>query len=103
MIPRQSSSNLPEAGELDDKGGEPPSAHQRLQPVIGIDDGSGQQLSQGTGKRLREILEEKRKRAGRYSSEDVHRALFEEPPEPRTLEELKEGVRQCMKDRHVRP
>lgn len=42
------------------------------------------------------------RRAGRYSSEDVHRALFEEPPEPRTLEELKEGVRQSVKTRHAR-
>ncbi|HEV2855770.1 MAG TPA: AbrB/MazE/SpoVT family DNA-binding domain-containing protein [Thermoanaerobaculia bacterium] len=42
------------------------------------------------------------RRAGRYSSEDVHRALFEEPPEPRTLEELKEGARQYVKGRHAR-
>lgn len=42
------------------------------------------------------------RRAGRYSSEDVHRALFEEPPEPRTLEELKEGVRRSVKARHAR-
>lgn len=42
------------------------------------------------------------RRAGRYTSEDVHRALFEKPPEPRTLEELKEGVRQSIRDRHAR-
>jgi AbrB family looped-hinge helix DNA binding protein len=42
------------------------------------------------------------RRAGRYTSEDVHRALFEEAPEPRTLEELKEGVRQYVKSRHAR-
>lgn len=42
------------------------------------------------------------RRAGRYSSEDVHRALFEEPPQPRTLEELKEGVRKSVKARHAR-
>ena len=82
MIPRQSSSDLPEGGEVDDEGGKHPSAHQQLQPFIGIDDSGGRQLSQGTGKRLRELLEEKRKRAERYSSEDVHRALFEEPPSP---------------------
>jgi len=40
------------------------------------------------------------RRAGRSTSEDVHRALFEEAPEPRTLEELKEGVRQSVKGRH---
>jgi hypothetical protein len=33
------------------------------------------------------------RKAGCYTSEDVHRALFDEMPEPRTLEELKEGVR----------
>lgn len=42
------------------------------------------------------------RRAGRYSSEDLHRALFEEAPEPRTLDELKEGVRQYVKTRHAR-
>jgi AbrB family looped-hinge helix DNA binding protein len=42
------------------------------------------------------------RRAGRYSSEDVHRALFDEPPAPRTLEELKEGVRLYVKGRHAR-
>jgi AbrB family looped-hinge helix DNA binding protein len=42
------------------------------------------------------------RRAGRYTSEDVHRALFEDAPEPRTLEELKEGVRRYVKSRHAR-
>lgn len=42
------------------------------------------------------------RRAGRYSSEDVHRALFEEPPETRTLEELKEGVWQSVRARPAR-
>jgi AbrB family looped-hinge helix DNA binding protein len=42
------------------------------------------------------------RRAGRYTSEDVHRALFPDAPEPRTLEELKEGVRQYVKGRHAR-
>lgn len=42
------------------------------------------------------------RRSGRYTSEDVHRALFEEAPKPRTLEELKEGVRQYVKARHAR-
>lgn len=30
------------------------------------------------------------RRAGLYTSEDVHRALFPEPPQARTLEELKD-------------
>jgi AbrB family looped-hinge helix DNA binding protein len=40
------------------------------------------------------------RRASRYSSEDVHRAVFPEKPEPRTLEELEAGVRQYVKSRH---
>jgi hypothetical protein len=39
-----------------DEEGEHLSAYQRLQPFIGIADSGGQQLSQGTGKRLRELL-----------------------------------------------
>jgi bifunctional DNA-binding transcriptional regulator/antitoxin component of YhaV-PrlF toxin-antitoxin module len=43
------------------------------------------------------------RRTNRYTSEDVHRVLFEEAPEPRLLEELKEGVRQYVKcRRHAR-
>jgi len=42
------------------------------------------------------------RRAGRYTSEDVHRALFDEKPEPRTLEELKEGRGRYIKSRHAR-
>lgn len=50
---------------LADEEGEQISAYQRLQPFVGIADSGGKQLSQGTGKRLRELLEEKRKRASR--------------------------------------
>jgi antitoxin PrlF len=42
------------------------------------------------------------RRAGRYSSEDIHRALFDEAPEPRSLEDLKEGIRKHVKSRHAR-
>lgn len=41
-------------------------------------------------------------RAGRYSSEEIHRALFPKPPNPRTLEELKEGVPRSVRSRHAR-
>ena len=41
------------------------------------------------------------RRAGRFSSEDVHRSLFAAPPKPRTLADLKEGVRQHMKRRRA--
>jgi antitoxin PrlF len=41
------------------------------------------------------------RRAGRYTSEDVHRSLFPAPPRRRTLAELKEGVRRYIKRRHA--
>lgn len=39
------------------------------------------------------------RRLGRYSSEDVHRALFPVAPKPRTLAELKQGIHRYMKRR----
>jgi len=42
------------------------------------------------------------RRAGRYTSEELHRALFEEPPHPRGLRELKEGVQRYVKARRAR-
>jgi AbrB family looped-hinge helix DNA binding protein len=41
------------------------------------------------------------RKAGRYSSEDVHRALFPTPPRRRTLEELKAGLGLYIKKRHA--
>ncbi len=42
------------------------------------------------------------RRAGRYTSEEVHRSLFPaSSPKPRTLAELKEGVRRHVKKRHA--
>ena len=40
------------------------------------------------------------RRVGRYTSEDLHRSLFPKPPRPRTLAELKEGVRRDIRRRH---
>jgi antitoxin PrlF len=43
------------------------------------------------------------RRAGTFSSEDIHHALFPaQPPERRTLEELKEGIRRHVRERHAR-
>jgi AbrB family looped-hinge helix DNA binding protein len=43
------------------------------------------------------------RRAGRYSSEDIHQALFaRKPPKARSLEELKEGLKRHIKGRHAR-
>jgi AbrB family looped-hinge helix DNA binding protein len=42
------------------------------------------------------------RRAGRYTSEDIHRTLFPEgAPKPRALEELKEGIRQYIRKKHA--
>jgi antitoxin PrlF len=42
------------------------------------------------------------RRVGRHSFEDLHRALFSGEPQPRSLEDLKEGIRQRMRARHAR-
>jgi AbrB family looped-hinge helix DNA binding protein len=43
------------------------------------------------------------RRAGRYSSEDVHRALFPGgAPRPKTAKQLREGIRRYTRQRHAR-
>jgi antitoxin PrlF len=43
------------------------------------------------------------RRAGRFTFEDIHRALFgAKPPQPRTIEEMKEGIRTYIRKRHAR-
>lgn len=42
------------------------------------------------------------RRAGRYSSEDIHRAVFRKRPEAKSLGDLKEGIRRYVKARHAR-
>jgi AbrB family looped-hinge helix DNA binding protein len=42
------------------------------------------------------------RKAARYSSEDIHRALFPAPPRKRTLSELKDGIRKHVRKRHAR-
>jgi AbrB family looped-hinge helix DNA binding protein len=42
------------------------------------------------------------RRVGRYTSEDVHRAVFAKPPKGRSLADLKSGIRKHMKRRHAR-
>ena len=42
------------------------------------------------------------RRVGRYSSEDVHAAVFgHKPTRPKTLTELKDGIRQAVRKRHA--
>ena len=42
------------------------------------------------------------RRAARYTSEDVHRALFAKPPKARSLSDLKGAIRQHIKRKHAR-
>ena len=42
------------------------------------------------------------RRAGRFSSEDIHRALFAKAPRKRTLRELKESLRRYARARYAR-
>jgi antitoxin PrlF len=41
------------------------------------------------------------RRAGRYSSEDIHRALFPTTPARRTTAQMKDGVRRHVRTRHA--
>jgi AbrB family looped-hinge helix DNA binding protein len=42
------------------------------------------------------------RRAGRYTSEDIHRRLFASKAKPQTVKELKEGIRKYMRERYAR-
>ncbi len=43
------------------------------------------------------------RRSARFSSEDIHRALFPGPaPERRTIDDMKRGIRQRIRNRHAR-
>jgi antitoxin PrlF len=43
------------------------------------------------------------RRAGRFSSEDIHRMLFgARPPERRSVDEMREGIRRYVRKRHAR-
>jgi len=43
------------------------------------------------------------RRAGRYSSEDIHKELFpKNSPPPKSIEEMKEGIRRHARKRHAR-
>lgn len=42
------------------------------------------------------------RRATKYSSLDIHRAVFESPPEPVTIEEMDAAIRTQLRRRHAR-
>ena len=43
------------------------------------------------------------RRSARYSSDEIHRALFATTPPTRTLAKIKEGIHRAMKQRHPKP
>jgi AbrB family looped-hinge helix DNA binding protein len=42
------------------------------------------------------------RKAGRFSSEDIHRAVFAKRPKTRTLEQLKRAISQHAQEKHAR-
>ena len=42
------------------------------------------------------------RRAGRFTSEEIHDELFKTQPQARTAAELKEGIRRHMRKKHAR-
>jgi AbrB family looped-hinge helix DNA binding protein len=42
------------------------------------------------------------RRAGKFSSADIHAALFAAPPKPRSLTELKAGIARHLQIKHAR-
>jgi AbrB family looped-hinge helix DNA binding protein len=42
------------------------------------------------------------RRAARHTSEDIHQAVFVKPASPKTLSELKKGIRQRVKRKYAR-
>jgi AbrB family looped-hinge helix DNA binding protein len=42
------------------------------------------------------------RRAGRYSSADIHEAIFEAPKRPAKPVNIKEGIRKAVRKRHAR-
>ena len=42
------------------------------------------------------------RKAGRYSSEDIHRAVFAKRPKSRKLEELRQAIGRHVREKHAR-
>jgi antitoxin PrlF len=42
------------------------------------------------------------RKAGRFSSEDIHRAVFQNHPQRRTPEEMNQAIRRHAREKHAR-
>jgi len=82
-------------------------AHSRLtaQGQISVPAAVRRKLGVGPGSTLEWHEEGERvvvRRFGRFTSADMHEAVFSSPPKPRTLVELKAGLKTYVKRRHAR-
>jgi len=82
-------------------------AHSKLtaQGQISIPAKVRQRLGVGPGSVLEWDDEDGRvvvRKAGRYTSEDIHRSLFARLPKARTVAEMKTGIRRHIRKRHAR-
>ena len=41
------------------------------------------------------------RRASKYSSRDIHEAVFDKPPQPRSVADMDEGIRARMRHKHA--
>ena len=83
-----------------------PLAHSRVtaQGQISVPAKVRQRLGVGPGSVLEWTEEGDRvvvRKAGRHSSEDIHRVLFSKTPRRRTIEDLKDGIRRNVRKRHA--
>ena len=84
-----------------------PLAHSRLtaQGQVSVPAKVRQRLGVGPGSVLEWDEDGDRvivRKAGRFSSEDIHHALFSRTPTRRALEDLKKGIRRHLMKRHAR-
>jgi AbrB family looped-hinge helix DNA binding protein len=82
-------------------------AHSRLtaQGQISVPAAVRRRLGVGPGSTLEWHEEDERivvRRVGRFTSADLHEAVFSRPPKRRTLRELKAGLKTYVKRRHAR-
>ena len=82
-------------------------AHSRLtaQGQISVPAAVRRKLGVGPGSTLEWHEEGERivvRRVGRFTSADLYEAIFSGPPKPRTLGELKAGLKTYVKRRHAR-
>jgi len=82
-------------------------AHSKLtaQGQISVPAKVRQRLGVGPGSVLEWDDEDGRvvvRKAGRFTSEDIHRAVFPRIPRSRTVDEMKEGIRRTIRNRRAR-